>query len=271
MSRFAGALSLVLITATVLAGSAHAQVMQGPPMPIAVDLAKVPVGSWSQYEVIFGGTPAMTSKVGLVSKGTAGNTFESSLEGGVMALTGAKLLVSMTLPPGAEKVGRVSRMVMQVKAGDPMEMPLDSGQDKQFTKPDPKALVGKEKLTVRGGSFKTKHYREKTPSGDTYDYWVADGVLPLGLVKLKGELKENPAMKGGFSFELIAQGKDAKVQITKPAKPFDQAALIQQLTGGLGGGAAPPPAAPGGAAPVAPGRGAAPAAPGGAPAAPAKK
>jgi hypothetical protein len=260
MSRFAGALSLVL--STVIAGSAHAQVMQGPPMPIAVDLAKVPVGSWSQYEVIFAGTPPMTSKTALVARGTAGNTFESVLEGGILALARRKVRVSMTVPPGAEKAGRVSRMVMQVDAADPMEMPLDGGQDKQFTRPDPKAMVGKEKVAVRAGSFKTRHYRDKTPTGDTYDYWVADGVLPLGLVELKG----NPAMMGGFSFELIAQGKDAKAQITKPTKPFDQAALMQQLTGGL--------AAPGAAAPAAPGGAAAPAARGGAApgaAAPAKK
>jgi hypothetical protein len=60
-------------------------------------------------------------------------------------------------------------------------------------------------------------------------------------------------MKGGFKFELLARGKDAKPQITKPAKPFDQGALMKQITGG-GPGAAPPAGAPqGGAAPAGPG------------------
>jgi hypothetical protein len=260
MLRLAGALSLVFTTA--LAGSAFAQQPgQGPPLPIAVDFAKVPIGSWSQYEVTFGGTPPMTSKMALVAKGTAGNTIETSVEGGMMAMIGGKMVMSMTLPPGAEKAGRVSKLVMQMGTADPMEMPLENGQDRQFTKPDPKTMVGKEKVTVRAGSFKTKHYREKTSAGDTYDFWVADGVLPLGLVKLSGEQKENPAMKGGFKFELVAQGKDAKPQITKPPKPFDQATLMQQVTGGRAGGAAPPAAGPAGAPAPTPA----------APAAPAKK
>ena len=51
-------------------------------------------------------------------------------------------------------------------------------------------------------------------------------------------------------------GKDAKPAITKPAKPFDQAALMQQMMGAAGGGAgpggAPRPAPAAGAAPPAP-------------------
>ena len=55
-------------------------------------------------------------------------------------------------------------------------------------------------------------------------------------------------------FELTALGKDAKAQITKPPKPFDQAALMKQMMGASGTGAgtpgggapphAPPPAPP---------------------------
>jgi hypothetical protein len=254
MSRYAAALSLTLSFAAVASTALAQQPGQGPPMPIALDLAKVPVGSWSEYEVTFGGTPPMTSRMALVAKGAGGNTLETSVQGGMMAMVGGKMTMSMTLPAG-EKGGKVSKLMMQLGTGDPMEMPLDNGQDRQFTKPDPKKLVGTEKIEVRGGSFKTKHYREKTATGDTYDYWVNDGVLPLGLVKLSGEQKENPAMKGGFKFELVGRGKDAKQQITKPAKPFDQAALMQQVTGGRAGGAGPGGAAPSGQAPAGPGAG----------------
>ena len=62
-------------------------------------------------------------------------------------------------------------------------------------------------------------------------------MLPLGLVKLEGEQKQNPQIKGRLRFELAATGKDAKQPITKPAKPFDQAALMQQMMGGAGAGA----------------------------------
>jgi hypothetical protein len=162
----------------------------------------------------------------------------------MMAMVGGKMVMQVTLPPGGEKAGRVSKMVMQLGANDPMEMPVGAGQDRQFTKPDPKTLVGSEKITVRGGSFKTKHYREKTPAGDAFDFWVNESVLPLGLVKLTGEQKDNPTLKGGFKFELTASGKDAKQQITKPSKPFDPATLMKQASPGGGApGGAPAPAA----------------------------
>ena len=168
-----------------------------------------------------------------------------------MAMVGGKMVMDVTLPPGAEKAGRVNKIIMQMGTSDPMEMPLEGGQDRQFTKPDPKKLVGKESIKVQAGTFKTKHYRETSPEGDTYDFWVTDSVLPLGLVKLTGEQKSNAAMKGGFSFELTATGKGAKVQITKPPKPFDQAALMKQITGGRADGApgasGPGAGAPGGA------------------------
>ena len=53
MSRFG--LVLALVVSTLGVGSSTVafaqQPGQGPPMPIAVDLAKVPVGSWAEYEV----------------------------------------------------------------------------------------------------------------------------------------------------------------------------------------------------------------------------
>jgi hypothetical protein len=245
MSRFVPLLALSLTIALSTAAFGQ-QPGQGPPMPVAVDLAKVPVGSWAEYEMTFGANPPMTSRMALVAKGSDGNTLETSVRGGMMAAVGGKMVMDMTLPPGAEKAGRVGKMVVQLGANDPMEMQLGAGQSQQFTKPDPKSLVGTETIKVRAGSFKTKHYREKSPQGDTYDFWIDDKALPLGLVKLEGEQKHNPAFKGGFRFELLATGKDAKPQITKPARPFDQAALMKEAMGGAG---APPATAPAPAAP----------------------
>jgi len=238
---------LCLIVARVPLANAQ-QLGQGPPIPIAVDLNKVPVGSWAEYTVTFGETAPMTSRMALVGKNATGNTIETSVEGGMMAMVGGKMLMSLKLPPG-ENGGRVSKMIMQMGASDPMEMPLPEGSERQFTRPDPKNLVGRETIKVRAGSFKTKHYREQSGEGDTYDFWVSDRVLPLGLVKLSGEQKQNPAMKGGFRFELSATGKDARPQVTKPPKPFDQAALMKQISGGMSGGG-PAPGAPGGAPPT---------------------
>jgi len=98
------------------------------------------------------------------------------------------------------------------------------------------------------------YYRDKTPQGDKVDYWVSDTVPPFGLVKLEVDQKNNPQIQGKMKLELTGLGKDAKQVITKPAKPFDQAALMQQMLGAAGGPpgggakpgakpAAPPPAA----------------------------
>ena len=41
---------------------------QGPPMPIAVDLAKVPAGSWADYAMTMGQLPPMKMRIALVDQ-----------------------------------------------------------------------------------------------------------------------------------------------------------------------------------------------------------
>ena len=237
MSRLS---AVIVFLAGLVPAVASAQAPgQGPPMPMAVDLTKVPVGTWAEYTVTMGQLPPMTTRMALVNKGV----LETTVEGGMMAQIGGKMALQMTLAPGGEKEGKVQKMVMQMGSADPMEFPVTPGQQ-QFNKPNPKTLVKEESVTVKGGTFKTKHYRDKTPAGDTVDYWISEKVLPLGLVKMEAEQKQNPNIKGPIKFELTTTGKDAKVAITKPAKPFDQGMMLQQMTGGMKGGAAPPPAAP---------------------------
>ena len=199
---------------------------QGPPMPMAIDLAKVTVGSWAEYSMVMGQLPPMKMRMALVDKTAAANVVETIVEGGMMAAAG-KMVMQMTLAPGAE--AKPKKMVMQLGAGDPMDMPVEMTGGKPFTKPNPKNLVGSESIKTVAGSFKAKHYRDKSPTGDKLDYWVSDSVPPMGLIKVEIEQKNNPQIKGPLKFELTAMGKDAKPSITKPAKPFDQAALMQQL------------------------------------------
>ena len=153
------------------------------------------------------------------------------------------MVMQMTLAPGAEKDGTAKKLVMQIGAGDPMEMPIEMTGGKQFTKPNPKTLVKAETIKVAGGTFKTKHYRDKSPKGDKVDFWVSDRVPPFGLVKIEVEQKGNPQIKGPVTLELAAKGADAKAVVTKPAKPFDQAAFMQQMMGGKAGGGPGGPAA----------------------------
>jgi hypothetical protein len=207
---------------------------QGPPMPMALDLAKVSTGSWADYTMTMGQLPKMKMRMALVAKTPAANVIETSVEGGMMAAAG-KMVMQMTLAPGTD--GAVKKVVMQLGAADPMDMPIDMTGGKPFTKPNPKGLVGSETIKTPVGAIKTKHYRDKTPQGDKIDYWVSESVPPLGLVKIEVDQKSNPQIKGKLLFDLVASGKDAKQSITKPAKPFDQAALMQQMMGASAGGA----------------------------------
>jgi hypothetical protein len=217
----------------------------GPPMPIAVDLAKVPAGSYADYAMVLGQLPPMKMRIALVAKAANANTLETIIEGGMMAAAG-KMVMHMDLAPGAEATPK--KVVMQLGANDPMELPVEMTGGKPFTKPNPKSLVGSETVKTEAGSFKAKHYKEKTPQGDKIDFWVNDTALPLGLVKIELEQKNNPQIKGKLKFELTGMGKDAKPMVTKPPKPFDQAKLMQQMMAASGGGGgAPAGGTPGGA------------------------
>lgn len=220
--------------------SASAQIAQGPPTPLAVDLAKVPVGSSAQYNVTVGTMGPMTMRLGLVGRAAAGNTIETSIEGGIAARAGGKMITQMTVPSGSN--GKVQKMVLQLGANDPMEMPIEGAQAQQFSKPDPKTLVKEETIKVAAGSFKTKHYHDKTAQGDTVDFWVSENVMPIGLVKMEATQKNNPQIGGPIKMELVATGKGAKSSITKAPKPFDQAAFMKQMMAGANGGGAAAPA-----------------------------
>jgi len=243
MSRFGLALASVVLVSSSTVAFAQAP-GQGPHMPLAVDLAKVPVGSWADYTMTAGGMPPMKSRMALVARNPSANILETSVEGGMLGPSG-KMVVQMTIAPGTDATP--AKMVTQIGASDPMEIP-PSLSGKPFTKPNPKTLVGTETIKVPAGSFKAKHYRDKTPQGDKIDYWVTDSVLPLGLVKVEAEQPKSTAqVKGKVMFELAGTGKDAKQLITKPPKPFDQAALMQQmmaLQGAAGAAAKPAAAAP---------------------------
>ncbi len=238
-------LLVLLFVATIVAlpvispGIASAQMTQGPPTPMATELSKITVGSWAKYSMAMGTMPPMTMKMALVSRSAAGNSLEMSVEGGMAARAG-NVVTQMTLAPGS--TGSVQKQVLQVGANDPMEMPIPEAQAHQFAKPNPKTLVKEETIKVAAGSYKTKHYHDTTPQGDTVDYWVTESVAPIGLVKIEMTQKNNPMINGPIKMELTAVGKDAKSSITKKTKPFDQAALMKEMMAGSGAAGGGPPA-----------------------------
>ena len=224
------ALLALLVGMAFTPSLASAQMGQQPPMPMVVDLKKVPVGSWASYSMTMGGT-TMTSKMALVARDASSVSMETSIEGGMMAMMGGKMTMRMVMDPDPTSAAKpVKQMVMQVGDQDPMIAP-DTMQAQKYSKPDPSTLVGKETLKVAAGSYKTSHYRTKTAQGDM-DIWVSEEAAPTGLVKLSTPpMQAGPRQVPGMTMELTATGKGASPTITKPPKPFDPQKMM--------GGAAP--------------------------------
>ncbi len=251
----------LLVLALCLPAVASAQMGGGgPPMPMAIELKKAPVGSWAQYSMTVGEGMNMKSRVALVKRDANEIVLEMGVEGGPMAAMGAgKMVMKMVMAPDPSKTDKpIKQMIMQMGDQDPMEMPAEmASRQQKFEKPDPKKLVGKESVKLAGKSFKTSHYRDTTEHG-TVDFWVSEEAPPFGMVKMTSTPKPGAAGPNGqpippMTMEIIAQGKDAKPTITKPAKPFNPAALF-----GGGGHMGPAPGAhpgppPGGVPPAAPG------------------
>jgi hypothetical protein len=243
--RLSRALVLALAS-TAFALPVLGQGMPGSSTPLALDLKKVPVGSWSEYSMTIGPSDGMMvkSRWALVARDSSSNTMEMSAEGGPAA-GGGKIVIKLVLVPdpvSSEKP--VKKMIMKMGENDPMEMPLDMpGMPSQrFEKPDPKNLVGTESVKTDVGTFKASHYRDANAAG-TVDAWISQDVAPLGIVKLISTPKAGTAGPGGqpmppVTMQLASKGKGAKPAITKPAKPFDPSVF-----GGPPAGAKSPPAA----------------------------
>jgi hypothetical protein len=81
----------------------------------------------------------------------------------------------------------VSRVVMQMPGGQPMEMPAQMLQmhhqnqstDVRMESED----LGSESVTTPAGTFVCEHYRLKDGTGDS---WVSQNASPYGLVKFQG-------------------------------------------------------------------------------------
>jgi hypothetical protein len=192
-----------------------------PSMPSAIELDLVPLGRWAEYDETYLGTVTIKERVALVAKGAEGNTIETTTE-----MPGGNKTVFATLfTAGREGAGQVVSNVFQVADDDPMQAPpLPPGQA-PYPRLDVSKLVGVDTIGTRAGSFRARHYRDKTTYGEQVDVWIDETVGPLGLIKLEAEQKQHPTIRAGFKFELSATGGGAIPQITRPAVPFDAAVL----------------------------------------------
>jgi hypothetical protein len=240
-------LSLLTLVSILAPALAQAQPIGGGLTPLALDLKKVPIGSWAEYTVTIKAEAPMTMKArwALIARDANGSTLETTVEGGPIAMMGGKMIMKVSLVPDPLASDKpIKQAVVQMGDQDPMEMPLNMPNmpPQKFQKPDPKKLVGKEQITVAAGTFKASHYHDVTERG-VVDLWVSDGVGPLGMVKMTATPTKPDPQSPPITMELTAKGKDAKPLITKPPKPFDPSAF--------GGGGRPPggPGAPGNAPP----------------------
>jgi hypothetical protein len=113
----------------------------------------------------------------------------------------------------------VSRMIMQMPGGPPMEMPAQMTHQDRTTQPadvrsDAEDL-GSDTITVAAGTFTCEHYRTKNGG----EVWVSQKISPYGLVKSKSN---------DTSMELTKVVTGAKDQITGTPQPFNPQAFMQQ-------------------------------------------
>jgi hypothetical protein len=223
--------------ALVLAGACAAPAKKAPPpvhteealavwpprMPCALDLDSVPLGRWAEYEETYLGTTTIKERVALIGKGADGNTLETTTEMRPGETTVfATVLTASDAPDGG---GRATSNVFQVSGADPMLAPPVVPSQQPYPHVDPRKLVGPETITVRVGTFRARHYRDRTSYGEQVDFWIEDTVGPIGLIKLEAEQKQHPTIRAGFRYELVATGNDAIPQITKAPLPFDASLL----------------------------------------------
>lgn len=212
--------------------SARAQAPGVPAgMPLVVDMAKVPVGTWADYAMTMGSI-SLSSRWALVARDNSSNTLEMTTTGAAVAKPVVLRMVLAADPTSGAKPKKP--MVVQFGQDAPMLAPPDTPVQR-FQHPDPKTLVGKEEIKVAAGTFQTSHYREKNVMG-TVDMWVSEDVPPLGVVKVltapDTDSKEPDAMHvPPATMELSGTGKGAKPAITRKPKPYDEKKM-----GGLVGG-----------------------------------
>jgi hypothetical protein len=219
------------------------QVGPSMPLPLAVDLAKVPVGSWSEYRVT-AGTNTMSVRMALVSRSGRHAMVETQIQGGpVEALGRTTVRMSLPLAPAVEI--KPTEQVIQLGDNPPMSLPGDLGgaQAQSFKKLDPKKRVGVDTVTVAGGTFPhADHYRDQAAGGETFDFWISKTILPFGLLKVTSSAG---AGSPSVAMELTGHGKGAKPVVTKPPQPFDPAVIMRQTQNAIPGatppGGGPPP------------------------------
>jgi len=190
----------------------------GGPLPVSLDLRKVPLGSWAEYRTTYVGmdTP-ITERYGLV--GRTGATVDIETESPEVNQTPMGRMVLRHRLSISEKEIKVVEAATQFKDNDPKLHRLDRDPEAgpPFGWPDPKKRIGVESVTVQAGTFpRAEHYHVQLQDKETVDYWTSPNAPPLGLVKVV--MKGGVGLVTGTTIELLKVGTGAKPVIVKTPK-----------------------------------------------------
>jgi hypothetical protein len=211
------------------AGVARAQAPQAAatPLPLAIDLRKVPVGSWSEYSIA-DGKSVVAVRLALVARSASPATVETEIKGGATAALG-RTIMRMSIPIVDAVEVRPQDQVIQLGDNPPMSLPGEMGgmrTAQTFRKLDAKKRIGVDAVTVPGGAFpRAERYRDKGAAGETVDFWISKNIMPFGLVKVTSSGLSNGTT---VTMDLTAHGAGAKAVITKTPQPFDVEAIMKQ-------------------------------------------
>jgi imidazolonepropionase-like amidohydrolase len=224
-------LRYALVSLVVLVGPAAGQGQAPGPswrpgIPVAVDLQKVPPGTFAEYTFSLAGQKPWKQKFALVGRDEKAHRIEAVLEGGPLG-PGSQAIVRLDLEADPRASHPVRRMVL--RAGDLAAMEFPAGPAlarDQFARLDPAKAVDERDVTVPAGTFKTKYFKESAPDGATVEYWVNEGVGPFGIVKI--EARNRP---GGppLSMQLLARGTGARATLVEQARPHDPQLFNREL------------------------------------------
>jgi hypothetical protein len=188
---------------------------QGGPLPVSLDLRKVPVGSWAEYKTTYVGmnTP-VTTRYGLVAR--TGATVDIESESPEMNQTPlGRMILRDRLSISDTEIKQVEAAT-QFKNNEPTLKRLDADPEAgpPFGRPDPKKRVGVESVTVPAGVFpKAEHYHVQLQGKETVDYWTSPDAPPLGLIKVV--IKGGVGLVTGSTLQLLKVGTGATAVIVK--------------------------------------------------------
>lgn len=193
-----------------------------PLMTAGADLARAPVGSFSEYRLTFADPKVLptTMRQALVARSARTYTIETTnfspkVEGGT---TVWQAVIRRPLRPALT----LERVIGQHEDFPPMDLSFMTRATPTSTPPDPKTLVAEEVIEVPAGKFKTRHYHVTWPGG-FQDTWLSEAAGAFRVVKMQKRVVKS------ITYELIRHGTDAKSAITRSPVPHDQAAWEAQF------------------------------------------